>query len=111
VGIEDAGQNNALGGIVLGARNVPSGNNGDGILLDSTAAGETLQGNYIGLNYNGKTALPNGSKGVEVQGSNNLIGGNSGSNYFTRNFISGNTGDGLLIANGATGNQVFHPRA
>jgi hypothetical protein len=107
VGIEDAGQNNTLGGSVLGARNVLSGNTGDGILLDSTATAETVQGNYIGLNYNGKAALANGSNGVEVQGSNNLIGGNSGSNYFTRNFISGNTGDGLLIANGATGNQVL----
>jgi titin len=106
VGIEDAGQNNTLGGSVLGARNVLSGNSGDGILLDSSATGETVQGNYIGLNYNGKTALANGSNGVEVQGSNNLIGGNSGSNYYVRNFISGNTGDGLLIANGATGNLV-----
>jgi hypothetical protein len=106
VGIEDAGNHNTIGGSVLGARNVISGNSGDGILLDSGATGETMQGNYIGLNYTAKTALANGSNGVEVQGSNNLIGGNSGFHYFVRNFISGNSGDGLLIANGATGNVV-----
>ncbi len=106
IGIEDAGSSNILGGSVLGAKNVISGNSGDGILLDSTATKETMQGNYIGLDYSGKSALANGKNGVEVQGSNNTIGGNSGFNYFKRNFLSGNSGDGLLIANGATGNAV-----
>jgi hypothetical protein len=106
VGIEDAGSSNTLGGSVLGDKNVISGNTSDGVLLDSTATKETMQGNYIGLNVTAKSILANGSNGIEVQGSNNLIGGNSGSNYFTRNFLSGNTGDGVLIANGATGNVV-----
>jgi titin len=106
VGIEDAGSGNTIGGSVLGARNVISGNSGDGMLVDGSATGETVQGNYIGLDYSGKTALANGSNGVEMQGSNNTNGGNSGSNYYVRNFLSGNSGDGLLIGNGASGNLV-----
>src|SRR5262249_26917037 len=77
IGIPDAGSSNTLGGSVLGARNVISGNTSDGVLLDSTATAETMQGNYIGLNVTGKSILANGSNGIEVQGSNNLIGGNS----------------------------------
>lgn len=40
-----------------------------------------------------------------VQGTNNTIGGNSGSNYLVRNFISGNSANGVAIQSG-TGNQV-----
>src|SRR5579884_2643980 len=107
IGIEDAGSRNTIGGSVLGDKNVISGNTGDGVLIDSTATAETMQGNYIGLNVSGKSILANGSNGVEVQGNNNTLGGNSGSNPFVRNYVSGNTGDGLLIDSGATGNQVL----
>ncbi len=106
VGIEDAGNSNILGGSVLGAKNVISGNSSDGILLDSSASAETIQSNVIGLTSGGNTALANGGNGIEVRGSNNTIGGNSQSNYFTRNFLSGNSKEGLLIGSGATGNQV-----
>ncbi len=107
VGIEDAGSSNTLGGSVLGARNVISGNSGDGVLLDSTANAETMQGNYIGVNVGGNVILANGNNGVEVQGTGNTIGGNSAANYFTRNFISGNGKDGVLLDSGASGNQVL----
>jgi hypothetical protein len=106
VGIEDAGSGNTLGGSVNGARNFISGNSNDGVLLDSTAKGEAIQGNYIGLNTTGYAALVNSGNGVEIKGVNNTVGGNSGSNYYVRNFISGNKNDGVLIDSGATGNQV-----
>ncbi len=107
VGIEDAGSSNTLGGSVLGARNVISGNSGDGVLLDSTARAETIAGNYIGVNVGGNTALANGSNGVEVQGTANIIGGNSVANYYARNFISGNKSDGVLLDSGSSGNQLL----
>ncbi len=107
VGIQDSGNNNTLGGTVKGAGNIISGNSGDGVLLSTGASAVTVQGNYIGLGYLGTSVIANGSNGIEVQGKNNLIGGNSGSNYYVRNFLSGNTGDGLLIDSGATGNQVL----
>jgi hypothetical protein len=105
VGVEDGGSSNTIGGSVLGARNVISGNTGDGVLLDSTATGETIQGNYIGLNVGGNVALANGNNGIEVQGINNTIGGSS--LYYTRNFLSGNGHNGLLLDSGASGNQVL----
>ena len=71
VGIEDAGSSNTLGGSVLGARNVISGNSGDGILLDSSATAETMQENYIGLTSKGNAALANGTNGVEINGTGN----------------------------------------
>ncbi len=107
VGIEDAGSSNTIGGSVLGARNVISGNSGDGVLIDSTASAEAMEGNYIGVNVGGNTALANGSNGVEVQGTGNTIGGNSVANYYVRNFISGNKSDGVLLDSGSSGNQLL----
>jgi hypothetical protein len=107
VGIEDAGSSNTIGGSVLGARNVISGNTGDGVLLDSTATGESMWANYIGVNVSGNVILANGTNGIEVQGTSNTIGGNSQTNYFTRNFISGNSGDGVLLDSSGSGNQVL----
>jgi hypothetical protein len=107
VGIEDAGSDNTLGGSVLGARNIISGNSTDGILLDSTAQGDTVQSNFLGLTVKGSAALANGTNGIEVQGTNNTIGGNSGSNYYTRNYLSGNSTDGLLFDSGGSGNVVL----
>ncbi len=106
VGIEDAGSSNTIGGGVLGARNVISGNTNDGVLIDSTARAETMQGNFIGSNVGANAALANGTNGVEVKGTGNTIGGNSSSNYFIRNFIAGNATDGVLIDSGASGNQL-----
>jgi hypothetical protein len=107
VGVEDAGKSNTIGGSVLGARNLISGNTGDGVLNDSTATGELIESNYIGLNVSATTALANGGNGIEVQGTGNTVGGNSGINFFTRNYIGGNTKDGVLFDSGASGNQVL----
>jgi hypothetical protein len=104
VGVEDGGSSNTIGGIVLGSRNIISGNSGDGVLLDSTATAEALQGNYIGLNVGGNTALANSGNGVEVKGTGNTIGGSS--TYLDRNYISGNSNDGVLFDSSASGNQV-----
>jgi hypothetical protein len=75
IGLEDGGSSNTLGGTVSAARNVISGNTGDAILLDSSASGDAVQGNLIGLNATGTTGLANGKNGVEVQGTKNTIGG------------------------------------
>jgi hypothetical protein len=104
IGVEVAGINNTLGGSVSAAsRNVISGNSGDGVRLDSTASGTTVQGNFIGLNAGGSTAVGNSSNGVEVQGANNTVGGTS---FYARNYISGNLSDGVSIDSGVSGTQV-----
>ncbi|MEG5062329.1 SdrD B-like domain-containing protein [Microcoleus sp. B3-A4] len=75
-----------------------------GISLESN--GNTVAGNYIGINAAGTAALPNGLFGVAVQngGSDNIIGGTAPTD---RNVISGNTGDGIVIVGGTGGNQVL----
>ncbi|MEG4517150.1 DUF4347 domain-containing protein, partial [Microcoleus sp. AT9_A5] len=72
-----------------------------GISLQSN--GNTLVGNYIGINA-ADTAAPN-LFGVLVQsGSGNIIGG---PNPGDRNVISGNTANGIAIVGGTGGNQVL----
>ena len=84
---------NIIGGTVAGAGNVISGNNGDGIIINGSN-GMVIQGNYIGTDYNGAAAKPNGNAGVYIfNGSQNTIVG--GTTVAARNIISGNTGDGL----------------
>ncbi|MEG4858743.1 SdrD B-like domain-containing protein [Microcoleus sp. K1-B6] len=75
-----------------------------GISLESN--GNTVAGNYIGINSAGTAASPNALFGVAVQngGSNNIIGGIAPGD---RNVISGNTADGIVIVGGSGGNQVL----
>ncbi|MFY9608067.1 MAG: FG-GAP-like repeat-containing protein, partial [Blastocatellia bacterium] len=102
--------NNTVGGTTIAARNVLSGSNGGffGVAINlSASAGNLVQGNLIGTNANGTTALPNSGGGVFIgnspPASNNAIGGTAA---VARNVISGNNGSGVLIGGGATGNQV-----
>ncbi|MBV9468266.1 MAG: right-handed parallel beta-helix repeat-containing protein, partial [Abitibacteriaceae bacterium] len=99
------GQHNLVGGSVTGARNVMSGNITDGIILafDSTLNNQ-VQGNYIGLNAAGTSALPNRYFGVAIQGSSqNTIGGTTPE---ARNIISGNARAVLIVFAGTQGNAV-----
>lgn len=91
--------NNTIGGAVFGAGNVVSGNAPfGGIYIEFAAAtGNQVQGNYIGTDASGTSAVSNVSNGVVIDGSsNNLIGG---TNVFARNVISGNAGNGVGIGN------------
>jgi hypothetical protein len=101
-GVEIFGNNNTIGGITAGTRNVISGSIQDGVLIDSTAGGVLVQGNYIGTDATGSVALGN-ANGVEVFGNNDAVGGVSAA---ARNVISGNVNDGILIGNSATGALV-----
>ena len=99
--------NNAIGGLTAGSRNVISGNSSPGIrLLGAFATGNTIQGNYIGINAAGTDTLGNGN-GIVIDGApGNTIGGTS---VGARNIISGNYFPGLFITNaGATGNRVIN---
>ncbi|MDJ0497436.1 MAG: DUF5011 domain-containing protein, partial [Acidimicrobiia bacterium] len=97
---------NTVGGATAAHRNVISGNGNNGVLLDAaTATGNTIQGNYVGLNAAGDAAVPNADEGVDLSDApGNLVGGDA---VGARNVISGNGQDGvLLIGAGTTGNFV-----
>ena len=71
---------------------------GEGIVLEN-AGGDTLQGNYIGLDTTGSVVTANGT-GVSILSGNNMLIGN---------VISGNFGDGVDLTgdqNTLVGNYV-----
>lgn len=114
---------NAFGGIAVfngandatiggtNSKNVISGNGTVGIyLLGSGASNNVIQGNFIGLDATGTTAVPNSFAGIYLVGGaqNNLIGG---SNPGEGNIISGNVSEGVYIADpGTSNNLVFGNR-
>lgn len=80
--ITESGPGTTIGGTVIGARNVISGNISSGIKIFD-ANGITVQGNFIGVGSDGITPLPNSTFGAGNSvggifirgGSDNLIGG------------------------------------
>lgn len=101
--ISNGAQSNLVGGVVPGTRNIISGN-GVGVWLNNTnTSANQVQGNYIGLNASGSTALPN-TMGILVSNgtSNNTIGGTTAG---ARNVISGNAADGVHITDTGTTNN------
>jgi Bacterial Ig-like domain (group 3)/PKD domain/Bacterial pre-peptidase C-terminal domain/RTX calcium-binding nonapeptide repeat (4 copies) len=85
-------------------RNVISGSTGPGIrITDSGTTGNVVEGNYIGTDPTGASAIAN-KIGVQIDtgASNNLIGQVSAAPGAAGNVISGNTTDGVLIQDPGT---------
>lgn len=102
VGIGDQAYDNFIIG------NLISGNKADGVaLFNADTNGNTLQGNNIGTDASGMTAIPNVGVGVWIGegASDTIIGGTDAS---VRNVISGNAWGGVSINNlETTGTQVM----
>jgi len=107
IGVWGGATHNLVGGINTGAANIASGNGYTGVLIsDAGTTNNTVQGNLIGTDVTGKTAVPNQVFGLGVWNgaSDNTIGGTIRS---AANVISGNGSYGMLIADlGAHGNVV-----
>jgi hypothetical protein len=89
---------------VTGARNVISGNTGFGVsILGAGSGGNQVAGNYIGTNAAGTGGVPNQGRGVQVEASNNAIGGTADG---AGNLIAFNTRSGVAIVSGVS-NAVF----
>ena len=75
--ISSSATNNTLGGVSAAARNIVSGNNGSGIEISYSAAANFIQGNYIGTDPTGASAVANGGEGIYMHdgASGNCIGG------------------------------------
>jgi titin len=96
--------NTLVGGTDPGTGNVISGN-GRGVYAQGTTGG-VFQGNYVGTNPTGTAAMRNFVIGLDIIGSDNLIGGTTAA---ARNLISGNTTTGVTIngsSNRVQGNYI-----
>jgi hypothetical protein len=93
---------NTVGGTAAGAGNLISGNLERGVVLRGSG-GNVVQGNRIGTDAAGATALANGT-GVEITGSSNTVGGTASG---AGNLISGNTNYGVVLSVTSSGNTVL----
>ena len=86
---------NLIGGVEADARNIVAHNEGSGVLIyGPEAAGNKVQGNFIGVDGSARRALPN-FEGVYLWNApGNLIGGATAA---ARNIISGNYREGVKI--------------
>ena len=100
--VEPAGGVNTIGGTSATARNIVSGNSGDGI---SGASPKVLiQGNYIGTDVNGTGNLGNAGFGIDLQCiDNNTIGGTAAG---AGNVIAFNGLDGVRVVSCSSGGVV-----
>ncbi len=87
--VENGAANNLIGGSTQAARNVISGNSGEGVVIFGAESFNTVQGNYIGTNATGTLALGNSGSGVQIVGAD--------SNTVRDNLISGNMADGIHL--------------
>lgn len=95
---------NLIGGPAAFQGNVIAANSQDGVRLAEAAARNKVQGNRIGMDASGTTALGNGQSGVVVDAANtNTIGGPG---VGEGNVLSGNGQYGISLQNGATQNTV-----
>ncbi|CAN5891901.1 hypothetical protein BH23PLA1_BH23PLA1_20250 [soil metagenome] len=86
---------NTIGGVVLGARNVISGNQKNGLSLIDNARNNVILGNFIGTNAAGDEDHGNNLNGIFLNAPNNFIGGITAA---AGNVISGNDANGVVIA-------------
>ena len=109
VRIFDGARGNAIGGNRgAGEGNVVSGNGGHGIRIEDTGTQDNrVQGNLIGTDGLGTSALSNLSNGILIKdgATGNLVGGDADGGY--GNVISGNEVNGIGIGgSGTSGNRV-----
>lgn len=96
---------NTIGGPTAADRNIISGNGGDGVSLTGrAAAGNTVWGNYIGLNRAGTAGVGNLGHGVWLYDTTlNTLGGAAPGQG---NVVSGNRASGIGLGPGANSNTV-----
>lgn len=107
IGVELNSSHNIVGGLDSGGnprRNVISGNTSYGIVV-SGGSNNLIQGNYIGTDASGNTALANGFAGISVvaPAAKTIIGGTL---PHQGNVIAGNTED-VILYSGAASTQIM----
>lgn len=104
INLQPGSTGNTIGGTAEGARNVISGNQRNGIALNSDPGApirdNRIEGNFIGTDATGLLALPNRTRGIAIANSarDNTIGGAGAGQG---NVISGNGLGGIRLFNAA----------
>ena len=116
ISISYASHDNTIGGTSASDRNIISGNTGAGVLLgggggdQSTTTANIIEGNFIGTNLAGDSAIGNGTFGVSLLGGveSNTIGGTTPGTSCTAacNLLSGNTTAEVSLAGAVHGNAI-----
>lgn len=115
--------NNTIGGTTAADRNLISGNNENGIVVNAQNGGHTqnnlIVGNYVGTNIDGTSAIPNAADGILINdagsgtASNNTVGGTTGTTpdgpcTGACNLVSGNGYNGIGVWHaGAPNNTII----
>ncbi|MGH8883073.1 MAG: hypothetical protein ACRD0P_37985, partial [Stackebrandtia sp.] len=99
----DGASGAVVGGTAAGARNVISGNDGDGITTNSSTV--TIQGNLVGTDVTGAADLGNAGHGVSVfrcctTPVSATVGGTAAG---AANVIANNGGDGVAVTSSGAG--------
>jgi hypothetical protein len=94
---------NRIGGTSPAARNVLSGNMYHGLQLAASARGNLVQGNFVGLDASGNSAVPNRVSGLWVESDSNFIGTSEPGGG---NIISGNATNGLSLEGVGASNNI-----
>jgi hypothetical protein len=102
VSITDGAQNNIVGGSTPGERNIISDNGSYGVDINgSGTTGNTISGNYIGIDARGTVDLGNTQDGVKI------YAGAQNNNVGPGNLITSNSLDGIQIEGSiTTGNTI-----
>ena len=104
------GTDNTIGGSVAGAGNVISGNAGNGVyILDSGAADNLIEGNYIGTDNTGTLRISNGNDIVIVNtaGGNTIGGATSVPGTGAGNIIAYSGHSGIAIGSDTAGDVIL----
>ena len=100
IGVRIASAGNVVGGTLTADRNVISGNDAEGIRIETlSATGNAIIGNYVGLDAGGTLDVGNTQFGVRVGTTNNKVGGDQ---VAERNVISGNDLANVYVVSGST---------
>ncbi len=90
-------RNNTIGGSSVAARNIISANEQYGVFFQGTSSGNSVKGNYIGINKNGTAIISSSSQNYGVGVAFGTVGTNTigGTAANEGNVISGNTAIGI----------------
>lgn len=107
-GVEIGGgaQNNVIGGVAAGSRNILSGNSSQGVAIQGVGTSNNIiAGNYVGTNSTGNAAIPNAYAGVAIfnGATGNTVGGTAAG---AGNLLSGNSNQGVYISQAGTNNNA-----